>query len=67
MVIKMDPVPSQHVKDPPDLVRTGSLSLNRMLSPIDTGPADESEAFVHLNYDQHNIDVSTHRNGKIRR
>jgi len=41
--------PSPHaVKDPPNLMRYDSFSLDRLLSHIDPGPAEESEAFVHL-------------------
>jgi hypothetical protein len=48
----MDRVPLEPVKDPPSLVRAGAFSLNRLLSHIDPGPAEESEAFVHLIYEQ---------------
>ena len=63
----MDRVPPEAVKDPPNLVRAGSFSLNRLLSHIDPGPAEESEAFVRLIYEQRRTDVSTERNGKIGR
>ena len=58
----MDRVPEQPVKDPPSLVRAGAFSLNRLLSHIDPGPAEESEAFVHLIYEQRHLDVSSDRN-----
>ena len=64
IVIKMDRVPPQPVKDPPNLVRAGSFSLERLLSHIDPGPAEESEAFVHLIYEQRLIDLCSHGNGK---
>ena len=64
MVIEMDRVPSQPVRD---LVRTGSFSLDRLLSHIDPGTAEESEDFVRLIYGQHHIDLSSDRNGKTGR
>ena len=67
MVIEMDRVPLQSVKDPPNLVRTGSFSLDRLLSHIDPGPAEESEAFVRLIYEQRRIDLSSGHNGKTGR
>ena len=65
MVIEMDRIPPQPVKDPPNLMRTGAFSLDRLLRHIDPGPAEESEAFVRLIYEQRHIDVSSERNGKI--
>lgn len=65
MVVKMDRVPPQPVKDPPNLVRTNSFSLDRLLSHVDPGPAEESEAFVCLIYEQRRIDIPPDRNGKI--
>jgi hypothetical protein len=67
MVIDMDRVPSQPVKDPPNLVRAGSFSLDRLLSHVDPGTAEESEDFVRLIYDQRHIDLSSVRNGKTGR
>ena len=66
MVIKMDRVPPQPVKAPPNLVRAGSFSLDRLLSRIDPGPAEESETFVRLIYEQRHIDVSSDSAGKTR-
>jgi hypothetical protein len=66
MVTEMERVP-QPVKDPPNLVRPGSFSLDRLLSHVDPGPAEESEAFVRLIYEQRHTDVSSDRNGKTRR
>jgi len=65
MVVKMDCVPPQPVKDAPNLVRTNSFSLDRLLSHVDPGPAEESEAFVRLIYEQRRIDISPDRSGKI--
>ena len=64
MVIEMDRVPSQPVKDPPNLFRTGVFSLDRLLSHIDPGTEEESEEFVRRIYEQRGIDVSSERNGK---
>ena len=63
----MDRVPSQPVEDPPNLIRAGAFSLDRLLSHIDPGPAEESEAFVRLLYEQRHADVSSDRNGEARR
>ena len=63
----MDRVPPEAVKDPANLVRAGSFSLDRLLSHIDPGPAEESEAFVRFIYEQRRTDVSTERNGQIGR
>jgi hypothetical protein len=67
MVIEMDRAPSQPVKDPPNLVRTVDFSLDRLLSHLDPGTAEESEDFVRRIYDQRHIDLSSDRNGKIGR
>jgi hypothetical protein len=67
MVIEMDRVPSQPVQDPPNLLRTGPFSLDRLLSHIDPGTAQESEDFVRLIYDQRHIDLSTDCNRKTGR
>jgi len=64
MVIEMDRVPSQPVKNPPNLLGAGSFSLDRLLSHIDPGTAEESENFVRLIYDQRHTDLSSDRNGK---
>jgi hypothetical protein len=53
----MDRVPQQPVKDPPDLLRSGSFSLERLLSHIDPGAPEESEAFVHAIYEQRRIET----------
>jgi hypothetical protein len=62
----MDRVPPHPVKDPPNLVRADSFSMDRLLSHIDPGPAEESEAFVHLIYEQRHLDVSSGRDHKTR-
>jgi hypothetical protein len=67
MVIKMERVPSQPVKDPPNLVRISPFDLDRLLSHIDPGPAEESEAYVRLIYEQRRSDLSSKRNGKTGR
>lgn len=63
----MDRVPQQPLKDPPNLVRTGSFSLERLLRHVDAGPAQESEAFVHAIYEQRRADLSSDHNGKTGR
>lgn len=60
----MDRLLPQPFKDPPNLVRVGLFSLDRLLSHLDPGPAEESEAFVHLIYEQRHIDVSSDSNGE---
>jgi hypothetical protein len=64
IVIEMDRVPSQPVKDLPNLVGAGSFSLDRLLSHVDPGTAEESEDFVRIIYDQRHIDLCSDRNGK---
>jgi len=63
----MERVPSQPAKEPPNLVREGSFSLQRLLSHIDPGTAEESEDFVRLIYEQRHLDLSSDRNGKTGR
>jgi hypothetical protein len=67
IVTEMDRLPSRPVKDPPNLVGAASFSMDRLLSHIDPGTAEESEDFVRLIYDQRHIDLSSDRNGKIGR
>jgi hypothetical protein len=62
----MSRTPSQPVKDPPNLVRRGAFTLDRLLSHIDPGPQEESEEFVRRIYEQRHIDLSSDRNGKTR-
>ena len=59
----MDRIPQPPVKDPPNLVKTGAFSLEQLLSHVDAGPAEESEAFVHTIYEQRRADLSSDRNG----
>ena len=66
MVVEMR-VPPQPVKDPPNLVRIGAFSLDRLLSHIDPGPQEKSEEFVRRIYEQRHIDLSSDRNDKTRR
>jgi hypothetical protein len=67
MVIKMEHVPPQPVKDPPNLVRVCPFDLDRLLSHIDPGPAEESEAYVRLIYEQRRSDLSSEIKGKTGR
>ena len=67
MVIMMDRVPPQPVKDPPNLIRSDSFSLDHLLSHIDPGTAEESEDLVNHIYGQRHIDLSSDRNGKTGR
>ena len=64
IVTMMDRVPPQPVKDPPNLIRSGSFSLDRLLSHTDPGSAEESEDFVNRIYGQRRLDLSSDRNGK---
>lgn len=66
MVMKMERVPSQPVKYPPSLVRACPFDLDRLLSHIDPGPAEESEAYVRLIYERRS-DLSSQGNGKTGR
>ena len=66
-MVTMDRVPPKPVKKPPNLIRAGSFSLDRLLSHIDPGPVEESEAFVRVIYEQRHLDVSSERNGKTDR
>ena len=67
MVIDMGRVAPQPVKDPPNLIRSGAFSLDRLLSHIDPGTEEESEEFVRRIYEQRHIDRSSDCNGKARR
>jgi len=59
--------PQQPVKDPPNLIRSGPFSLDRLLSHVDPVPAEESEAFVRLIHEQRHIDISSDCNDKTGR
>ena len=66
-MVEMDRAPSQPVKYPPNLSRTGTFSLDRLLSHIDPGTEEESEEFVRRIYERRHIDLSSDRNGKTGR
>ncbi len=53
----MDLVPSQPVEYPPNLIRNGQFSLDRLLAHVDPGPAGETEAFVRHIYEQRHADL----------
>jgi hypothetical protein len=59
--------PPQPVKDPPNLIRSGGRTFDRLLSHIDPGPQEECEEFVRRIYEQRHFDLSSDRNGKTRR
>jgi hypothetical protein len=63
MVTIMDRVPPQPVKDPPNLMRSGPFSLDRLLSHTDPGPAEESEDFVERIYGQRHLELPSDGNG----
>jgi hypothetical protein len=63
----MERLPPQPVKDPPNLIRSGTFSLNRLLSHIDPGTAEESEEFVRRVYEQRHIDLGSDRDRKAGR
>ena len=58
----MDRVP-QPVKDPPNLIRSAPFSLDRLLSHVDPGTAEESEDLVKRIYEQRHTDLSSGHNG----
>ena len=60
----MDPLPLQPVKDPPNLIRTGVFSMDRLLSHIDPGPQEKSEELARRIYEQRHLDLSSDRDGK---
>lgn len=64
---RMDGAPSQPVEDPANLVRTGAFSLERLLSHVDPGGAEESDEFVRLIYEQRHSDVAPIPSDKIGR
>ena len=63
----MDLMPSQPVKYPPNLIRSGAFTMDRLLSHVDPGPREESEEFVRRIYEQRHLDLSSNRNGQTRR
>jgi len=60
----MERIPLSSVQSPPNLTRTAAFSLDRLLSHIDPGTAQESEDFVRRIYEQRRIDLSSDRNGE---
>jgi hypothetical protein len=60
----MDRASKSPIKNPPNLVRVGSFSLESLMSHIDPGAAEESENFVRLIYEQRHADLSAVCNGK---
>jgi len=64
--MRMNNVPSQPLKNPPNLTRSGAFTLDQLLSHIDPGPREESEEFVDRIYEQRHIDLSSDRNGQAR-
>jgi hypothetical protein len=67
MSMGMDRAPSQPVKEPPNLFRADPFSLERLLSHIDPGTAEESEYFVRLIDERRHFYVSADRDGKTGR
>lgn len=67
METEMDRLPQQPVKDPPNLIRAGTFSLDRLLSHLDPGTAEESEEFVRRIYEQRHLDLSAAHNRKADR
>ena len=59
MVVEMDRLPQQPVQDPPNLLRTGPFTLDRLLSHIDPGTKEESEEFLRRIYEQRHNDLSS--------
>jgi hypothetical protein len=63
----MSTVPPAEVLDPRNLIRTDAFSLDRLLTHIDPGPAEESEAFVRRIYEQRRVVSTSELNGQVRR
>lgn len=59
MMLEMDRVPPQPVKDPPNLIRLSAFSLDRLVSHIDPATAQESEEFVRHIYEQRHLDLTS--------
>ena len=62
----MDRTQPQPVKNPHNLIRVPAFSLDRLLSHVDPGPAEEAEEFVRRIYDQRHTDLAS-GNGTTRR
>ena len=60
----MSNTPPQPVVDLPNL-GDNSSTFNRILSHIDPGPAEESEVFVQLIYEQRRMETSAEDNDEI--
>ena len=58
----MNEFPHQPVEDSSNVVDTSSSTFDRILNHLDPGPAEESEAFVRLIYEQRRIDNSVNGN-----
>jgi hypothetical protein len=67
MMVEMDRLQPRPVKDPPNLLRTSAFSLDRLLSHVDPGTAEESEEFVRRIYEQRHTGISSDRDGKTGR
>jgi hypothetical protein len=63
----MGHIPLQPVKDPPNLIRSGTFALDRLLNHTDPGPQEESEEFVRRIYEQRHIDHSSDRKSQLAR
>ena len=63
----MDHAPSTPAKDRLSPIPDGSFTLDRMLSHIDPGPAEETEEFVRLIYEQRHTEFYPDSNGKTGR
>ena len=60
--MKMDRAPLQTDSKHPNLVQSRAFDLKRLLSHVDPGLAEESEAFVRLIQEQRNTDTSARDN-----
>lgn len=67
MVCEMDQKPPHPVKDPPNLIRSGPCTLDRLLSHIDPGPQEESEESVRRIYEQRHDDFPSGHNSETGR
>jgi hypothetical protein len=67
MVVEMDRMLPQAVKDPPNLIRSGAFSMDRLWSHIDPATEEKSEEFVRRIYEQRHLDRSSDCNGKTGR
>ena len=63
---RMNRVPRQP-EDSPNLISNGPGTLERLLNHLDPGPAEESEAFVRLIYEQRRSAASINHNDETRR